>query len=404
MRGSFLAGIALVFGMTIAAHGWALGLDPAFHGPLLGPHRAKGVFVWSHGRSVTDEDWKSPNPPYLDFLRRAGWDVLRFDRLRERDTLGASSRRLAAYTHELKQKGYRRIVLAGQSFGAFLALMAADASSDVNAVVATAPAAYGSFSDFYSSWRLNATRLYPLIEGVKRARVMLFFFHGDDFDPGGRGTRSRDILARRGLAYAVIDQPAFFVGHWSASTGSFLRRFGSCIRDFITNDALKDAFVCSPAWGNAPSADLVLPKELRRPRRAAAAVLTATGNSGRGKNASAAAAVRKAWYGFYPNGREVLLAVERIRGHKLTAVYAVGPGLGRNEPAAWARRRGRTDGHELIFAARGKSTLRFSPRENGGLAATWISRNGEKTMSAEMRPIDPSILLRRAASGRTQPQ
>src|SRR5213078_1133852 len=54
-----------------------------------------------------------------------------------------------------------RLVLAGQSFGAFLAFMAADASEDVDAVVATAPAAFGNFDEFYDSWRLNATRLFP---------------------------------------------------------------------------------------------------------------------------------------------------------------------------------------------------------------------------------------------------
>ena len=48
----------------------------------------------------------------------------------------------------LKHQGYRHIVFAGQSFGAFLALMAADASTDVDAVVATAPAAFGGFDGF----------------------------------------------------------------------------------------------------------------------------------------------------------------------------------------------------------------------------------------------------------------
>ena len=170
----------------------AMGLDPAFHQALLGPQRAAGVIVWSHGRSVDAEDWKSPTPPYLRVLRAAGWDVLRFDRLRQDDTLGGSSRALAGLATRLKHQGYRRIVLAGQSFGAFLALMAADDTDDVDAVVATAPAAFGDFEDYYDSWRLNATRLFPLLERVRRARVMLFFFHGDDFDPG----RARQQVAR----------------------------------------------------------------------------------------------------------------------------------------------------------------------------------------------------------------
>src|SRR5262249_59582764 len=103
------------------------------------------------------------------------------------DTLADSSKRLVDHVGSLKQKGYKRVVLAGQSFGAFLSLMAADASSEIDAVVATAPAAYGSFDDFYDSWRLNATRLYPLLEQVKHPRVMMFYFNGIDLNPGGHG-------------------------------------------------------------------------------------------------------------------------------------------------------------------------------------------------------------------------
>ena len=112
-------------------------------------------------------------------------------------------------------------MLAGQSFGAFLALMAADDSTAVDAVVATAPAAFGDFQEYYNTWRLNATRLYPLLEHIKRARVMLFFFHGDDFDPGGRGEAARSILSQRRAGFAVVDQPAYLAGHWISSSGAF---------------------------------------------------------------------------------------------------------------------------------------------------------------------------------------
>src|ERR1700730_2365233 len=193
MRRSFLAvRCQLVLGLILSSpSATAMVLDPAFDQDVLGPERSKGVIVWNHGRSLTVEDSESPTPPFLRMLLGGRWDVLRFDRPRDGDTLTDSTRRLVDHVAELKHKGYHRIALAGQSFGAFLALMAADASDDVDAVVATAPAAFGSFDEFYHSWRLNAIRLYPLLEGVKRARVMLFFFHGDDFDPRCRGGRAR---------------------------------------------------------------------------------------------------------------------------------------------------------------------------------------------------------------------
>ena len=230
--------MALAIGLMASAPAFAIGLDPAFDGPAVGPAQAKGVIVWSHGRSINAEDSESPTPAYLTALREDGWDVMRFDRLSHGDTLNDSTKRLVDYTAQLKHDGYKQVVLAGQSFGAFLSLMAADSSGDVDGVIATAPAAYGSFDDFYDSWHLNATKLYPLLQQVKRARIMMFYFHGDDFDPGGRGERSRAILSERGLGYAIVDQPAYLSGHWASSTGLFLRRYGNCIRDFANNDKL----------------------------------------------------------------------------------------------------------------------------------------------------------------------
>src|SRR5215472_4494511 len=403
MRQGFLAGLcAFVFAIGIFHNTPAsgMGLDPAFGRELLGPERAMGVLVWSHGRSITTEDSESATPPFLRILQDGGWDILRFDRPRDGDTLTGSTRRLVDYVSQLKHQGYHRIVLAGQSFGAFLALMAADASNDVDAVVATAPAAFGSFDEFYASWRLNAIRLYPLLEQVKRARVMLFYFHGDDFDPGGRGERSRAILSEHGLGFAVVDQPAFLVGHWASSTGLFLRRFGGCIRDFVNADTLKGELVCQPVWGEAPSAQLLLPNELFPPLSTTRVAAPATGASAPAATGAPALgqgkAVRDSWYGFYPNGREVLVAIEQVHGRKLVAVYAIGPGIDKDEPAEWTRREGRILDDDFVFEEDGKSTLRFHPRADGGLKATWISPDHETSMDAGLRRIDPHRFSRRA--------
>jgi hypothetical protein len=383
-----VAGFVVALGVLANVPARSMGLDRAFAGSLLGPRRAMGVVVWSHGRSIDSEDWKSPTPAYLRVVRRAGWDVMRFDRRRDNDTLQRSARRLVALAADLKHEGYPRVVLAGQSFGAFLSLMAADASSDVDAVVATAPAAYGDFQDFYDSWRLNATRLYPLLERIKSAHVMLFYFHDDDFDPGGRGARSREILGARKLGFAVVDQPAYLTGHWASSTGLFVRRFGPCIRDFIADDRLKGEMVCDPTWGQQPSAQLRLPDDLIddliHPAAAPAAVVA----NGASRPGAARAETAEAWYGFYPNGREVLVAIDRRHRGSVSAVYAIGPGLDRGEPAAWTRRKGRVVAGELVFAAKGKSTLRLRRSDNGRLDATWTAPDGGDSMAASLRPID----------------
>ncbi len=396
---SIAAAWGLVLGLVVltGAPAGAVGLDPALNQVLVGPDRAIGAVVWNHGRSINTEDADSPSPPYLRVLRDAGWEVLRFNRPRDGDTLTASTRRLVELVGQLKHKGYRRVVLAGQSFGAFLALMAADASEDVDAVVATAPAAFGNFDEFYNSWRLNATRLYPLLERVKRTRVMLFYFHGDDFDPGGRGEHSRAILAGRQIGYSIIDQPAFLAGHWASSTGLFLRRFGNCIRDFLDAEKIEGERVCEPAWGESPSAEMRLPDELVHPRAASrAAAAVAGGSAPAGPLPGGGTNGRQSWYGFYPNGREVLLAIEETHGPEVSAVYAIGPGIDENEPAEWSHRKGRLVDDEFIFEETGKSTLHFRPRADGGLSATWTSPDGKTSMEAGLRRLDLQNFTRHA--------
>jgi dienelactone hydrolase len=396
-----LAGLALAFGLLASVPAAALGLDPAFPGPTLGPEHAKGVVVWSHGRSTNAEDSQSPSPSYLRALREDGWEVMRFNRLSASDNLDDSAKRLTEYAGDLRHQGYRQIILAGQSYGAFLSLMVADSSVDVDAVIATAPAAYGSFDDFYDSWRLNATRLYPLLEQVKHARIMVFYFHGDDFDPGGRGEPSRRILNRRGLGYAVVDQPAHLTSHWAASSGLFLRLFGACIRDFADADKLSGELACSPRWGMTPSAEMKLPPEFADPQppRAEAAAVTSPNGSGAGPEATVAPhRVRDLWYGFYPNGREVMLGIEAVHGADLSGVYAIGPSIDEQYPAAWSRREGHIVDGSFVFEEPGKSTLRFRPRQDGGLGATWTSVDGKTSITAHLKPIDPQTLARRAAN------
>ncbi|MBO0736966.1 MAG: alpha/beta hydrolase [Alphaproteobacteria bacterium] len=400
-------GIFLGFVILVSGPAEASGLNPAFNHKLIGPERARGVIVWNHGRSIDSDDSKSPTPPYLRVLRDSGWDVLRFNRPRDADTLTASTRRLVEHVRQLKHKGYRRVALAGQSFGAFLALMAADASGDVDAVVATSPAAFGNFDEFYDSWRLNATRLYPLLERIKHARVMLFYFHGDDFDPGGRGERSRAILATRKLGFSVVDQPAYLVGHWASSTGLFLRRFGDCIRDFVDADKLVGERICEPDWGETPSAELRLPDELMRPHGKSHAAAGATGASApaAASSAQSGGGGSRSWYGFYPNGREVLLTIENVHRDHLDAIYAIGPGIDNDEPAEWTRREGRIVGDGFLFDEKGKSTLRFRPRVDDGLTATWTSPDGKTSMEAALRRLDLQRFLRHAEAGQlAQPQ
>jgi pimeloyl-ACP methyl ester carboxylesterase len=208
------------------------GLHPINERRILGPARAKGVIVWSHGRSIEVEDSLAPTPAYVKAFIRAGWDVFRFDRMRVDDTLPRSGAAVAEIAERAKRDGYRRVVLAGQSFGGFISLIAATLSDAVDTVIATAPAAFGTAETNPDLWRLNETRLYELLEEVRGARIALAFFADDIFDPGQRGPRSRTILEARGIPYLMVDNPAGMSSHWASGTDAFAARFGNCLASF----------------------------------------------------------------------------------------------------------------------------------------------------------------------------
>lgn len=261
-----LLAIAQLLAATASAQTW---LEAA--GPERGSD-AKGAVIWSHGRSTSAEDWQTVTPPYMAALRDGGWDTFRFNRWRDRDTLPDSAAALVAHVHQLKDRGYALIILAGQSFGAFLSLMAADSSDQVDGVIATAPAAFGDFSASYASWWHNADALYPLLDGIgQRSRVMVFYFHGDDFDPGGRGQRSREILATHGVNYLIVDQPAHFTGHWAAATERFAQRFAPCMLDFIDPHHDEPGAHCEGTTAEFRAVDELAMKGVSRPQIAKAA-------------------------------------------------------------------------------------------------------------------------------------
>lgn len=342
---------------------------------LLGPSQARGAVVWSHGRSIEVEDSNAPTPSYMKALRDAGWDVYRLDRMRVSDTLPNSSRALADHADQLKERGYRRVVLTGQSFGAFISLMAAGQTERIDAVIGTAPAAFGNFSEAYDSFRDNASQLWPILRNVRNARVMLFFFHGDDFDPGGRGEQARNVLASRGLQHLVVDQPALLTGHGAANTGLFVRRFGGCIVRFAEAAPQPGDPSCDEAWGRTPSPDLLQ----------AALPSSRTGGSA---PASPARPFLGTWYGAYINGREVALSVDRIEGDTVYADYVLGPGMEPDQTIERVSRKGRIEGDELVFDEKGRNTLRYNLRSDGRMAAIWLERSGKGRLETVLRKVN----------------
>ena len=106
---------------------------------------------------------------------------------------------------------------------------------------------------------LNAARLYDALGAVRRARVALFFFEGDLFDPGGRAPIADKILGAHGLAHLIVDRPIGLPSHWAGAGPSFTAQFAPCLVAFAADDVARGTLDCrslaaAPQRANPPPA------------------------------------------------------------------------------------------------------------------------------------------------------
>jgi pimeloyl-ACP methyl ester carboxylesterase len=206
-----------------------------------GPGEAEGVIVWSHGYDGPDRDLRNiPLPGFLSALNEAGYDILRFDRHPGDDALYTSLPRLVRALPVLRQAGYRRVILAGQSRGGWQSLMAAaERAESVDAVLATAPAAHS-----------EATREEPhpvALDDFRRAvagfaedrpRVAVVLFDGDEFDPSP-ARRAETVAALTPLRSAptLVLWPRQMRGHSAVGDWRFTRDYAGCVLTWLTAPA-----------------------------------------------------------------------------------------------------------------------------------------------------------------------
>jgi pimeloyl-ACP methyl ester carboxylesterase len=230
-------------------------VEPAFCDlPAVGAERAHGVVIWNHGISGTTEAYLAPVPPALRMLQARGWDVVAVKRnnLAETDPDQSVARAVARTLEEVRARraaGYRRVVLAGQSFGGHVALEAADGNADIFAVVALAPgmrakAAWGTLD--VSATERQLVRL--------RAERVALVLPADDALFGGavRGPGAEAVLQGRRAVYLLIDESSDVRGHSGAMTGRFAIRYGECLAAFLAATSITPGrFSCPPVTQEA---------------------------------------------------------------------------------------------------------------------------------------------------------
>jgi hypothetical protein len=324
--------------------------EPAFPDrPLRGPGQAVGVVVYNHGNDDFNEQYKVPVQPFVRLLAEDGWDVIKFARLRAADDVHRAEEALDGEVASLQRRGYGRIVLAGPSRGAWLALMVAT-RRPVFAVIATAPGGYGTKGNgprrSFDEMRARLPRILP------GTRVMIADFSGDPRvdQVGGRGAMFRRALVN--VPHVVIDRPQGFPGHTAAMTGRFARVYAGCIQRFVAPAPLPENFACDTASGLAVAADLPVPPEVNG--------VPENGLLGR-------------WVGIYPNGDARLLVVTQADESRMSGVWswASGP-TGKPERAPGFERLTCAVSGTAITCRRPKGIALFSRRSDNHLQYQWL--------------------------------
>jgi pimeloyl-ACP methyl ester carboxylesterase len=221
-----------------------------------GPSEAKGVIYYIRGYSPAPKPLKDMNfgPFFLSTLSERGWDVIAAQlpldvshALPSAVYLPAAVRFARQRIKELKARGYKRIVLAGHSWGAWIVMEAATAGPlEADLLLVNAPATYGKRTlpngEVIDDTLKNESEYARMVEIIEKP-IVLMHFAGDDLETGDRGAIATAALAKRAIPALIIDKPRAFTGHYVSNFPIFDYAFGGCIEEFLDSPATRP---CTP--------------------------------------------------------------------------------------------------------------------------------------------------------------
>jgi pimeloyl-ACP methyl ester carboxylesterase len=201
-----------------------------------GPQAAAGLIVWSHGYMSGKDSTGSPPQGQVANFTREGYDLYRFDREWIHDWPGDATA-LADAARQAKAMGYRRVILAGQSAGAWVSMAAAYRGAPVDGVISVSAAHHG-YVRTMRDVSIARAEWQQIVRGIKPGpRLVVVNFANDDYDVGGRMDDARAAFAASGVQAVVIAEPPGFTGHGAAGSNTFPRTYGACIHAFIETGA-----------------------------------------------------------------------------------------------------------------------------------------------------------------------
>lgn len=220
-------------------------IGPFRAAPLMfrhGPQAAEGVVIWSHGYGGPRADLRDRNAPgVLAMLNDAGWDVMRFDRDPVDDFLPTAAAALRRGLPLLRDAGYRRIVLAGQSRGGWQSIMiGAERPELVHAVIAFAPGSHGEAAlphNLATAIEDFRRLLAGLPADGPRLAAAVFAEDSFDSDPTARAAMVAELARRRGAPTVALFPEPPIRGHGAVNDWRFTQGFGPCVLSLVQSPA-----------------------------------------------------------------------------------------------------------------------------------------------------------------------
>ncbi|WP_144299664.1 hypothetical protein [Elioraea rosea] len=221
--------------LGIGGFGWEVVPDARYlwHGP----ERARGAIVFGHGRGAADADYRGQQPQtWVRQFNNAGFDVFRFDRHPNTDDATRAASWLREGLRALRARGYRAIVMSGQSRGGWNTLQMLATPGLIDAGIAVSAAAHGQGSSMNLSGQVDQFRRLAREAASTQARVAFVQFALDPFiaDHDGRVQVMREVIGPRVGAVLVIDRPEGFSGHHAGNQWQFADTYGPCLVAFVT--------------------------------------------------------------------------------------------------------------------------------------------------------------------------
>jgi dienelactone hydrolase len=206
---------------------------PSDYTPVRGPQVAAGLVIWSHGYLPGVDSTTTQPQGYVARLLAQGWDIYRYNR----EYIAQMHKEIAEMIDSIeaaRRAGYKKIVIAGQSHGAWISLEALARGAPLDGVISVSPAHHGSPPS--SAARSDFRELLRQIRKRNDAHIPLVIalFQNDGYDPGGRFADIPDLLGDTAIPLYFIDRPADLSGHGAGNSAKFNERFGGCIVQFVT--------------------------------------------------------------------------------------------------------------------------------------------------------------------------